>query len=115
MKLRMLVTGAIGTALLLAAPLRAQDKKAADTSVSVTGCLAQGDQGKEYSLKDAGGKTYGLKAGSELNLKAHVGHKLIVTGSPIAAKKEKVKSGGAPEESEHLQVSNFSMVSATCP
>jgi len=114
MELRMFVTGAIGTALLLAAPLRAQDKKVADSSVSVTGCLAQGNERKnEYSLKDADGKTYGLRAGSEINLKAHVGHKVILTGSPMQ-KKEKVKTG-KPEESEHLQVSNLSVVSMTCP
>jgi hypothetical protein len=111
----MFITGAVGTALLLAVPLRAQDKKVADTSVSVTGCLAQGDERKkEYSLKDADGKTYGLRAGSEINLKAHLGHKVIITGSPMPEKKEKVKTG-KPEENERLQVSNLSVVSTTCP
>jgi len=82
------------------------------STVNVTGCLAQGDEKNEYAIKDADGKTYGLKAGSELNLKSHLGHKMTVTGTPIE-KKEKVKPGKA-EESEHLRVSNFSMISTSC-
>jgi len=82
------------------------------STVNVTGCLAQGDEKNEYAIKDADGKTYGLKAGSELNLKSHVGHKMMVTGTPIE-KKEKVKPGKV-EESEHLRVSNFSMISTSC-
>jgi len=114
MKAKMLAASAIGTVLLWVAPAGAQNKKAEGSTVNVTGCLAQGDERNEYSIKDADGKTYGLKAGSELNLKAHLGHKLTVTGSPIEGKKEKVKAGKV-EESEHLRVSNFSVVSTTCP
>jgi hypothetical protein len=114
MKARMFAASAIGAALLLAGPAGAQDKKAEVSTVNVTGCLAQADTKNEYSIKDADGKTYGLKAGSELNLKAHLGHKLTITGSPIEEKKEKVKAGKV-EESEHLRVSNFSVVSTTCP
>src|SRR5436190_5963642 len=114
MKTKMLATSVIGAALLWVAPVAAQDKKAEGSMVNVTGCLAQGDEKNEYSIKDADGKTYGLKAGSELNLKAHLGHKLTITGTPVAEKKAKVKAGKV-EESEHLRVSNFSMVSTTCP
>ena len=114
MKARMFAVSAIGASLLWVAPAGAQEKKAEGSTVNVTGCLAQGDEKNEYSIKDAEGKTYGLKAGSELNLKAHLGHKVTITGTPIEEKKEKVKAGKV-EESEHLRVSNFSMVSATCP
>src|SRR5258706_13933062 len=113
MKARMLAASGIGGALLWAAPAGAQEKKAEGSTVNVTGCLAQGDEKNEFSIKDADGKTYGLKAGAELNLKAHLGHKLTITGTPIEEKKEKVKAGKV-EESEHLRVSNFSMVSTTC-
>jgi hypothetical protein len=113
MKARMFAASAIGAALLWVTPAGAQ-KKAEGSAVNVTGCLAQGDEKNEYSIKDADGKTYGLKAGSELNLKAHLGHKVTITGTPIEEKKEKVKAGKV-EESEHLRVSNFSMVSTTCP
>ena len=114
MKTKMLAASAIGAALLWVAPAGAQDKKAEGSTVNVTGCLAQGEEKNEYSIKDADGKTYGLKAGSELNLKAHLGHKVTITGTSIEEKKKKVKAGKV-EESEHLRVSNFSMVSATCP
>src|SRR6266404_8802710 len=113
MKARMFAVSAIGAALLWVAPAGAQEKKAEGSTVNVTGCLAQGDEKNEYSIKDAEGKTYGLKAGSELNLKAHLGHKVTITGTPIEEKK-KVKAGKV-EESEHLRVSTFSMVSTTCP
>ncbi len=114
MNARMLVLSAsVSAALWFVPTISAQDKKVEGPTVSVTGCLAQGDERNEYSIKDADGKTYGLKAGSELNLKAHLGHKLTITGTPIEEKKEKVKAGKV-EESEHLRVSNFSMVSTTC-
>jgi hypothetical protein len=108
------VGAAAGAALWLVAPVGAQDKKVEGSSVNVTGCLAQGDEKNEFSLKDADGKTYGLRAASEVNLKAHLGHKITITGTPIQEKKEKVKAGKV-EESEHLRVSNLSMVSTTCP
>src|SRR5712691_2346817 len=114
MNVRMLIVGAtMGAALWLVAPVRGQDKKAEGPSVNVTGCLAQGNEKNEYSIKDAAGKTYGLRAGSEVNLKAHLGHKITITGTAMQEKK-KVKAGQV-EESEHLRVSNLSMISATCP
>jgi hypothetical protein len=114
MKARMFVASAIGAALLGVAPAGAQDKKAEGSTVNVTGCLAQGDESNEYSIKGADGKTYGLKASSGVNLKAHLGHKVTITGTPMGEKKETVKTGKT-EESEHLQVSNLAMVSTTCP
>jgi hypothetical protein len=41
-----------------------------------------------------------------------MGHKLTVTGTPY---EEKKKKAGKVEEDEHLRVSNFTMISATCP
>jgi len=112
MKTKMYIGALLGTALWLV-PINAQDKKVEGSNVSVTGCLAQGDERNEYSIKDANGKTYGLRAGSEVNLKAHLRHKVTITGTPMKEKKETVKTG-TPEESEHLRVSNLSMVSTTC-
>ena len=99
MNAKILAVGAMGAALFWVAPANAQDRKASEATVSVTGCLAQGDQRNEYSIKDTDGKTWGLKARSELNLKAHLGHKITVTGTPIEEKKEKVKAGKAEEVS----------------
>jgi len=112
MKAKTLAASALGAALLWAVPAGAQEKKG--SPVTVTGCLAQGDQSNEYSIKVATGKTYGLQAGSDVNLKAHLGHKVTITGTPMSEKKEPVKTEKT-EESEHLQVSNLAMVSTACP
>jgi hypothetical protein len=112
MKTKMFLGALLGSALWLV-PMSAQDKKVDGSNVSVTGCLAHGDEHIEYSIKDTNGKTYGLRAGSEVNLKAHLGHKVTVTGTTMKEKKETVKTG-KPEESEHLRVNNLSMVSTTC-
>ena len=114
MKAKMLAASAIGAVLLWATPAGAQDRKSEGSSMTVTGCLAQGEQSNEYSIKDNSEKTYGLRAGSDVNLKAHLGHKVTITGTPTGEKKEAAKTVKT-EESEHLQVSNLAMVSTTCP
>jgi hypothetical protein len=114
---RLILAGSVVGAALICAPLGAQDKATAntnkDTIMNVTGCLAQGDSKNEYMIKDDSGKSYGLRAETGVDLKAHLGHKVTITGTPMKGK-EKVKAG-QPEESEHLRVSNLSMVSKTCP
>ena len=104
--------GLIGT---ISAP--AQNEKSTGNTVTVTGCLSQGDEANEYAIKDANGKTYGLFASAGVSMKPHVGHKVTITGTPAAEpsgrKSENVKTG-AKEESEHLRVSNLTMVSTSC-
>lgn len=88
----------------------AQSKK----PVTVTGCLAQGDQTDEYAIKDSSGKTYGLMS-SKVDMKAHLGHEVTVTGTPASENEKNEKNTtGKAEESEHLQVTNLKMVSTTC-
>ena len=115
MKYLILAGSVVGAALI--APLGAQDKATAntnkDTIMNVTGCLAQGDSKNDYVIKDDSGKTFGLRAEVGVDLNAHLGHKITITGTPMKTK-EKVKAG-QPEVSEHLRVSNLSMVSKTCP
>ena len=82
---------------------------------TVTGCLAQGDEANEYSIKGEDGKTYGLRS-STVNLKEHLGHKVTVTGSSMREKPEKNEAKtGKPEESAHMKVTSLTMVSTTCP
>jgi hypothetical protein len=86
------------------------------TPVTVTGCLAQGDERNEYAIKDSAGKTYGLKS-SKVNLKSHPGHQVTVTGTEYKeneAKEKKERKSGQAEESEHLRISELKMVSASC-
>src|SRR5256884_6737172 len=84
-------------------------------TTTVTGCLAQGDEANEYSIKGDDGKTYGLRS-SAVNLKEHLSHKVTVTGTSMHEKPEKHEAKtGMPEESAHLKVTNLTMVSKTCP
>jgi hypothetical protein len=114
---RLILAGSVLGAALVCAPVRAQDKDTAntnkDTIMNVTGCLAQGDSKNEYMIKDDNGKSFGLRPETGVDLKAHLGHKVTITGTPMKTK-EKVKAG-QPEESQRLRVSNLSMVSKSCP
>ena len=114
---RLILAGSVLGAALMCAPLGAQNKDTAntnkDTIMNVTGCLAQGDSKNEFMIKDDSGKSFGLRAETGVDLKAHLGHKVTITGTPMKTK-EKVKAG-QPEESERLRVSNLSMVSTSCP
>ena len=96
----------------------ARGKSGAGHSVTVTGCLAQGDKANEYAITGDDGKTYGLRS-SAVNLKEHMGHKVTVTGTMSGremAKTNKTEaSTGKPEESAHLNVKDLKMVSTTCP
>jgi len=86
---------------------------------SATGCLMQGTNPDGYYLKGDDGKTYELW-GSK-TLKAHVNHKVTVSGMeekmPAAKEKakestEKSEAGGQPQTD--LKVTNVKMVSDSC-
>ena len=113
------VFGVLTCALLVASwaqsGLAKGKSKAAGHTTTVTGCLAQGDEANEYSIKGDDGKTYGLRS-SAVNLKEHLSHKVTVTGTSMHEKPEKHEAKtGMPEESAHLKVTNLTMVSTTCP
>ena len=114
------VLGILACAFLMAALTqsglaRGKGNKTGANNVTVTGCLAQGDEKGEYSIKGEDGKTYGLRSRA-VNLKEHMGHKVTVTGAMTSAKPEKAESKtGRPEESAHLRVHDLKMVSTTCP
>lgn len=85
--------------------------------VTVTGCLAKGDEANEYSIKGEDGKTYGLFSSKGIKLADHLNHKVTVTGKATRERgegKEK-KEAGKMEESEHLRVTDLKMISTTCP
>lgn len=106
----------IGLSLSSGAVCFAQTKQATKPTV-VTGCLAQGDEASEYAIKDSSGKTYGLTS-TAVDMKSHLGHEVTITGTPYkeneASEAKEKKNSGKAEESEHLRVSNLTMVSTTC-
>ena len=87
-------------------------------SVTATGCLEKGHEKGEFQLSHAtggGADKYELIAGKGVDLNAHVGHKVEVTGEKAseAAEKGSEKKEGTPHE--HIKVSALKHVAATCP
>ncbi|MBY0493369.1 MAG: hypothetical protein K2Y23_04070 [Cyanobacteria bacterium] len=104
--------------------------------ITVTGCVATGKDADHFVLTDAKmtgektGKTYDLMGG---DIRAHVGHKVEVTGTldtMAMPSKDKMAMGKEkmPMEGEHgmakgktaeahsmLHVTSVKMVAATCP
>jgi hypothetical protein len=88
-------------------------------SRSITGCLQNGDNSKEYKLIVKDGGRWDLKSDS-VNMSEHVGHTVKVTGVVSNATahnmKEDIKQGvGKDNETGDLTVTNLKMVSTSCP
>jgi hypothetical protein len=79
------------------------DKK---MDTTVTGCLAQGSGGSDYTIRDSSGKSYNL-TGTKVNLKPHVGHEVSITGKPAST--DHGATGGG-----NLEVDSLKMVSTAC-
>jgi hypothetical protein len=91
-----------------------QEKTTSGKAVTVTGCLQKGDEAGEYSITSEDGKRYGLRS-KTVGLAKHVGHKVTVTGTPMAEEneeKEAKESGGG--EYADLRVTNLKMISEGC-
>ena len=96
---------------------KSHEAKAGANEVTATGCLAKGNESNEYELSTPEGKKYALMSGSgKADLSKHVGHKVEITGSPMAEKKEKGETAATEaKEGEHLKVRSIKHVSDTCP
>ena len=110
---------------LMASAQQATKKEGARKAsrTSVTGCLAKGDEPKEFSLTAEDGKTYGLRS-SAVKLSDHVGHKVTVSGTLKPESDEKgeneskeakeSKEGKENKEAGDIRVSRLKMVSESC-
>lgn len=119
----------LGSTASLAAPAKHHGQKKASATHSYTGCLAKGDEANTWKLTDVQGKIRSIElveAPSSLDLSAHVGHKVTITGTKVHAK-EAAKAEGentkgttgkvetAKESSEaHIRPTNVKMVSESC-
>ena len=108
-------------ALVFAGLANAQDTdKSHAKSRSITGCLQNGDNSKEYKLIAKDGGRWDLKSDS-VNMSEHVGHMVKVTGVVSNATahnmKEDIKQGVGKDSNEtgDLTVTNLKMVSTSCP
>ena len=87
--------------------------------VSVTGCLVKGDEPKEVWLAQKDGRIYGLES-SKIELNAHLGHKVIVTGYVLAEGEEEHGdethrgNKASRRETADFRVLTLKMISTTC-
>ena len=93
-------------------------------SVTATGCLEKGDGKGEFKLSHATGgsaERYELVPDKGVDLNAHVGHKVQITGETAseASDTKNEKSSVKTEEKEkphhHLKVKSLRHVAAQCP
>ena len=91
---------------------------------TITGCLSQGDNAKEFNLKADDGSTWEVRS-SVLSLADHVGHKVTVTGVVSNATAHNLKEDTKDiahdtglkkdnREHGHLKVTDVQMVSNSC-
>ena len=101
-----------------------KDSKGKSDTRSVTGCLSQGDDAKEFKLTANDGSTWELKSDS-VSLAEHVGHTVTATGAVSHATAHNMKedakdmaqdAGMKKDNREHgeLKVTDLQMVSDSC-
>jgi hypothetical protein len=84
--------------------------------VTVTGCLEKGHEKGEFQLTHASGGAaaqYELLPG-KVDLNAHLGHKVEITGEAASEASEKKKETKEPAH-EHIKVSALRHIAAQCP
>jgi trans-2-enoyl-CoA reductase len=131
--LHTLLATAVALTLALAQPAAAtqQKKGKSASSRTLTGCLAKGTEANTYVLNNIenGPKTVEIiGAPSGIDLNAHVGHKVTITGATVgekaaanaeakAADKKKPTQKEIKEEAgeHHMRITSLKMVSTSCP
>ena len=119
---RLFATGLAGLIFVCGTLMaNAQDTdKSHAKSRSITGCLQNGDNSKEYKLIAKDGGRWDLKSDS-VNMSEHVGHTVKVTGVVSNATahnmKEDIKQGVDKDSNEtgDMTVTTLAMVSTSCP
>jgi hypothetical protein len=117
---KLLATLVFASSLGLGAGLaQTQSGKEPPKTSSVTGCLVKGDEPKEVWLAQRDGRIYGLES-SKIDLNAHLGHKVIVTGYVLPEGKEepgdetRKENKASKRETADFRVLTLKMISTTC-
>jgi hypothetical protein len=117
---KLLATLVFASSLGLAAGLaQTQSGKESPKASSVTGCLVRGDEPREVWLAQKDGRIYGLES-SKIELNAHLGHKVIVTGYVLPEGKEEPgdethkQNKASKREIADFRVLTLKMISTTC-
>lgn len=105
-----LIATLIGFGMFATSATQAQTPVPKDASVTIntTGCLARADRPRVYSMTDDAGKTFELIPDNGVNIKKHVGQKVMVTGTVTHRKR------GEREGVEYLRVNQVKRVDASC-
>lgn len=116
-QIRLLVSAVLYFVLVFCAATAvfAQSKKQAQ-KMTLTGCLQKGDEANEFSLTGEDGKTYQLR-NSAVDLSKHVGHKVTITGTFKAEKKEGQSAEYDQKEATEvgqIRVTDLTMISDKC-
>ena len=100
------------------------DTKGKSDTRTITGCLSQGDNAKEFNLRANDGSTWEVRS-SNVSLAEHVGHTVTATGVVSNATAHNMKedtkdmahdTGMKKDTTEHghLTVTDVQMVSDSC-
>ena len=105
-----LIAGLIGFGLFATSATQAQTPvpKGASEIINTTGCLVRTDKAHQYSVTDDSGKTFELVPDNGINMKKHVGQKVMITGTETRRKK------GEREGVEYLRVNQVKRIDASC-
>lgn len=105
-----LIAGLIGFGLFATSGIQAQTPvpKGASETINTTGCLVRTDKAHQYSVTDSSGKTFELLPDNGINMRKHVGQKVMVTGTVTRRKK------GDSEGVEYLRVNQMKRIDASC-
>jgi hypothetical protein len=114
---------ALGTMFLLPSLGMTGQNETSEKSAKVrkiTGCVAKGDSENEYQITTPGGNTWEVKSNDAVDLAAHVGHTVTLTGTVnnadlhAAKEKAKEKTMDNPDEHGHLTPTSMKMVAESC-
>lgn len=92
-------------------------------SVTATGCLEKGHEKGEFQLSHAtggGAERYELVPDKGVDLNAHLGHKVEITGemsseAKMRNEKSSVKTDEKEKPHQHVKVKSLRHVAAQCP
>lgn len=90
--------------------------KAEGQKATVTGRMQKGDEANEFAISGEDGKTYQLR-NSAIDLSKHVGHKVTITGTFNAERKEGKSAEYNQQEATEagtIRVATLKMVSDKC-
>ena len=113
MKLSIVAILMLCSALPFAQGMKSQE---APKEHSMTGCLRTGPTPGSYILTDlaTGPKSVGIVS-STVDLSAHVGHKIEITGTPIPEAEAMKANKDVPKAPHYMKVTAMKHISPTCP